>query len=99
IPSLGLSGIVDEANKTISLISIDEIGSVLANVSISHGATISPDPTKTALNYDEDLTLTVTAQNGVTKAVYTVRKDVPNKVERGMRNGSAKILWTKKLQS
>ena len=80
INSLGLSGIIDEANKTISIISIEEIGNVLAEVSISHGATISPDPTQTALNYDEELTLTVTAQNGVTKTVYTLRKDVPIKL-------------------
>lgn len=97
--SLGISGIIDEENKLISLISIDPIGEVLAEMSISHGATINPDPRNTALNYDEDVTLTVTAQNGIDKTVYTVRKDVPNKVERGMRNGSAKILWTKKLQS
>lgn len=97
--TLGISGIIDEDNKTISLISIEEIGEVLAEVSISHGASISPDPTSTALNYDQDLALTVTAQNGVDKVVYTVHKDVPNKVDRGMRNGSAKILWSKKLQS
>ncbi len=97
--ALGISGIIDEENKTISLISIELIGEVLAEISISHGATISPDPRTSALNYDQDVTLTVTAQNGVDKAVYTVRKDMPNKVDRGMRNGSAKILWTKKLQS
>lgn len=97
--AVGISGIIDEDNKTISLISIEEIGEVLAEVTISHGATISPDPTTTALNYDQDIAVTVTAQNGVDKVVYTVRKDVPNKVDRGMRNGSAKILWTKKLQS
>src|SRR5690554_1547548 len=97
--ALGISGIIDEANKTISLISIDLIGEVLAQVSISHGATISPDPRVTSLDYDQDVVLTVTAQNGVDKVNYTIRKDVPNKVERGMRNGSAKILWTKKLQS
>lgn len=97
--TVGISGIIDEANKTISLISIDPIGEVPAEVSISHGATISPDPRTTPLNYDQEVTLTVTAQNGVNKVVYTVRKDVPNKVERGMRNGSAKILWSKKLQS
>lgn len=97
--ALGISGIIDEENKTISLISIEPIGEVLAEMSISHGATISPDPRTSALNYDQDVTLTVTAQNGVNKVVYTVRKDVPNKVDRGMRNSSAKILWTKKLQS
>lgn len=97
--ALGISGIVDEENKTISLISIESIGEVLAEVSISHGATIDPDPRTVALNYDEEVTLTVTAQNGIDKTVYTVRKDVPKKVERGMRNGSAKVLWSKKLQS
>lgn len=97
--TIGISGIIDEENKLISLISIDPIGEVLAEMSISHGATINPDPRNTALNYDEDVTLTVTAQNGIDKTAYTVRKAVPNKVERGMRNGSAKILWTKKLQS
>lgn len=96
---LGISGIIDEQNKTISLISIEPIGEVLAEASLSHGATVSPDPRNTALNYDQEVTLTVTAQNGVNKSVYTIRKDVPNKVERGIRNGSAKILWTKKLQS
>ncbi len=97
--TVGISGIIDEENKTISLISIEPIGEVPAEVSISHGATISPDPRTTPLNYDQEVTLTVTAQNGVNKVVYTVRKDVPNKVDRGMRNGSAKILWSKKLQS
>ncbi|MDD3910059.1 MAG: DUF5018 domain-containing protein, partial [Proteiniphilum sp.] len=99
LDALGISGIIDELNKTISLISIEPIGEVLAKLSISHGATISPDPRTTALNYDDEVTLTVTAQNGSDKAIYTIRKDVPNKVELGMRNGSAKVLWSKKLQT
>ncbi|MDD2245966.1 MAG: DUF5018 domain-containing protein [Proteiniphilum sp.] len=99
LDALGISGIIDELNKTISLISIEPIGEVLAKLSISHGATISPDPRTTALNYDNEVTLTVTAQNGSDKAIYTIRKDVPNKVELGMRNGSAKVLWSKKLQT
>ncbi|MDD2512278.1 MAG: DUF5018 domain-containing protein [Proteiniphilum sp.] len=96
---LGISGIIDEQNKTISLISIEPIGQVLAELSISHGATIIPDPRTTAQNYDEDVMLTVTAQNGSDKAIYTVRKDVPNKVELGMRTGSGKVLWSKKIQT
>ncbi|WP_286833920.1 MULTISPECIES: DUF5018 domain-containing protein [unclassified Proteiniphilum] len=99
LDALGISGIIDELNKTISLISIEPIGEVLAKLSISHGATISPDPRTTALNYDNEVTLTVTAQNGSDKAIYTIRKDVPNKVELGMRNGSDKVLWSKKLQT
>lgn len=97
ITSAGLSGIVDDSKKTVSLISIDEIGSVLADVTISHGATISPDPTKVAQNYDVEFTVTVTAQDGVHKAVYTVKKAVPEKVELGLRPNSRKLLWAKKL--
>lgn len=99
ISTLGIAGIIDEEAKTISLISIESIGEAIAEASISHGATISPDPRVTALNYDQEVTLTVTAQNGIEKAVYTVNKAVPNKVELGIRNGSAKIMWAKKIQS
>ncbi|MEA4850588.1 MAG: DUF5018 domain-containing protein, partial [Paludibacter sp.] len=97
IPSMGLVGIIDEATKKISLITTDEVGSVLATVVVSHGATISPDPSKQAINYDQNFTVTVTAQDGKTKATYTVKKEVPQKTELGLRPGSLKLLWAKKL--
>jgi len=99
LASLGLSGVIDEANKKISLISVDPIGSALATVTVSHGAIMSPDPTTTALNYNNDVQITVTAQNETTSAVYTVKKAVPSKTDFGMRTGSAKILWSKKLNT
>lgn len=99
LKSLGLSGIIDDDKKTISLISIDPIGEALADVTLSHGATINPDPRTAAMNYDNEFTLTVTAQDGVAKSVYTIKKEVPEKVEFGMRGGSAKVLWSKKLQA
>lgn len=99
LASLGLSGIVNEDLKTISMISIDPLGSVLANVVISHGATMQPDPTKQALNYDNDVQITVTAQNGTNSSVYTVKKAVPSKTTFGLRSGSAKVLWSKKLNT
>lgn len=97
IPSIGLSGVIDETNKTISLISVDNIGSVKADISISHHATISPDPSEVAMDHDVDFQLTVTAQNGTTKAVYTVQKATPQKIEMGIRTNSHKLLWAKKL--
>ena len=97
IADKNLSGIINENEKTISLISLDDLSDMLAQVSISHGATIFPDPTVEALNYNQDVQLTVTAQNGVDKTVYTVKKDVPNKLAAGLRKSSAKVLWTKKL--
>ncbi len=97
LPSVGLEGIINEETKRISLIALEDIGEVLADVNISHGATISPDPRVTAQNYDKDVRLTVTAQNGTTQTVYTVTKEIPEKLAAGMRAKSAKILWTRKL--
>lgn len=99
LSSLGLSGIIDEDNKNISLIFLGSIGEALADVSISHGATLNPDPREIALDYDKELSVTVVAQNGVAQSTYTIRKEVPPKVNFGIRNGSAKVLWSKKLQS
>lgn len=98
LSSLGLSGVVNEASKTISIISLNDIGKVLANISVSFGATLSPDPRTTAQNYDSPFKITVTAQNGTTTSVYTVQKSIPAKTKFGMRSGSAKILWQKKLE-
>ena len=97
LTSLGLSGIINESAKTISLISVESIGEAVADVSISHGATISPDPATIALNYDQEQKLTVTAQNGTSQSVYTVKKEIPNKIAAGLRANSAKLLWAKKL--
>jgi len=99
ITSLGLSGVIDEGNKVISLISVDPIGTALATVSVSHGATMQPDPTTVAQNYNNDIQITVTAQNATTSSVYTVKKAVPSKIDLGFRAGSAKILWSKKLNA
>lgn len=97
LASLGLSGIINESAKTISLISVESIGEAVADVSISHGATISPDPATIALNYDQEQKLTVTAQNGTSQSVYTVKKEIPSKIAAGLRANSAKLLWAKKL--
>ncbi len=99
LAGLGISGVINEESKTISLISIEPIEDALANVSVSHGATLSPDPSVVALDYNMGVEITVTAQDGVSKSVYTVIKAVPQKTDFGMRAGSAKILWAKKLNS
>lgn len=99
IPSLEFGGIINETNKTVSQMSVDPFGSSLADVVLSHGATISPDPTKVSLNYDEPFNVTVTAQNGKDKAVYAVRTVKPNKLPKGMRQGSGKLLWSKSLDN
>ncbi len=97
LQSVNLSGLVKEADKVISLVSADEIGKQLATVSISHGATISPDPASVALDYDQEQQFKVTAQDGVTSRVYTVKKEIPQKISNGLRASSAQLLWVKKL--
>lgn len=97
LPGFSISGIINETTKTISLVSAEDLSSELAEYKLSPHATISPDPRTTALNYNEDQTFTVTAHNGTTQATYTVKKSMPDKIPSGIRPGSAKILFTKKL--
>lgn len=99
LPSLGISGVIDQNNKTVSLVSTDNIGSALAEIKLSPHAVISPDPATVALNYDQEVELTVTAHDGVTKNVYTVQKKLPEKLNFGIRSGSAKEMFIKKLNA
>lgn len=88
-----LNGIIDKAAKTVSIISVESLNGVLGSFEVSAHATISPDPSVEALNYDEPVTLTVTAHDGVTKAEYTVVKDVPEKIEAGFNKESVEQLF------
>src|SRR5690554_14546 len=99
IPALGLSGIINESQKTISLIAIDELEPALADVTLSYHATISPDPREELLDFNEEMTLTVTAHDGVTQNIYTVKKEIPEKLPFGIRSGSAKLLFAKQLKA
>ncbi len=78
-----LSGVIDEASHTVSLISADDLSSVLGTAEVSAHATISPDPAAAPLNYNSPVEFTVTAHDGVTKQVYTVSKSIPEKIASG----------------
>ena len=71
----------------------------MGNVTLSYHASISPDPRTTELDYNSDVELTVTAHDGVTQNVYTVKKEVPEKLAYGIRTGSAKLMFAKKLKA
>ena len=88
-----LTGVIDQASKTISLISADDLSSCLADFEVSAHATISPDPSAVALNYNEPVELTVTAHNGVDKQVYTVKKNIPAKIPYGFNATSVESLF------
>lgn len=77
-----ISGIIDKAAKTVTLISVDDLAACTATAQVSAHATISPDPSE-VLNYNEPIKFTVTAHNGVDKTEYIVSKGLPEKIEKG----------------
>lgn len=99
LPSAGLTGVINETEKTISLVAIGNLDPELADVTLSYHATISPDPETIVMDFNVGQQLTVTAHDGVTKSVYTVKKEIPEKLPFGIRSGSAKLLFAKKLKA
>lgn len=87
-----ISGIVDEAQHKVSLVSAEDLSAAVATVSISAHATISPDPSEPH-DYNNGFTFTVTAANGVDKTEYTVVKEVPEKIDYGFNASSVKQLF------
>ena len=98
LPSAGISAIINETTKVISIPGFPPDEPVLANLRLSPHATISPDPRVTALNYMQEHELTVTAHDGVTKTVYTVKNEIPPRLPYGIRPNSAKIMFVKQLK-
>ena len=87
-----IPGIIDEDNKTISLVTADDLSTATADITLSPHATITPDPTQPH-NFNTPFQFTVTADNGTTTATYTVVKQVPPKIDNGYRAGSEKKLF------
>lgn len=97
IPAKNITGVIDEKNYTISLVTVENIGLQIAEVSLPHGATCEPDILTLPLSYDEEQTVKVTAQNGKDYLIYTIKKAIPAKLSSGIRPNSGKLLWAKKL--
>lgn len=93
LPSLGLTGVIDQEKAEVSIIALGDLEPATATYQLSYHATISPDPAVEALDYNNDVKLTVTAFDGVTKKTYTVKKNVPSKTKSGIREGSQKNLF------
>lgn len=95
-----LTGVINENAKLISIVFAGAPAPQLAEVELSFGARISSEvnPAFHACDYSKDVVFTVTAQDGVTSADYTVRAEMPATLEKGMRANSGKILWNVKLK-
>ena len=99
IPSKSVSGIINETTNTIFLPVFDTSEPLLASIRLSWHATISPDPRVTPLDWSEDQELTVTAHDGITRNVYTVKLQIPDKLPYGIRPGSAKLMFAKQMKA
>ncbi len=92
LPNLGLTGIIDQAKQEISIVPKTDapLKPALAKYQLSYHATISPDPAVKEFDYNDEngVQLTVTAHDGETQKTYTVKKNVLEKVESGIRKGS-----------
>jgi hypothetical protein len=93
-----LTGVIDEDSKTISLVTMADLSECTAVVTLDAHATISPDPAEVH-NFNDGFKFTVTADNGTTTAVYTVKKQIPNKLASGYRKGSETELFSTDLQT
>jgi hypothetical protein len=90
-----LTGVIDQDEKSISIISTEDLSSCLAEYTLSSHATISPDPATVPmdLSSSDGVKLTVTADDGVSTATYTVIKNIPSKLAIGIRSGSGTSLY------
>lgn len=96
IPTADVPAIINPLTHQIKLVTEETVGSHLAVVELSHGATLDPDPRVQPIDFDADPQITVIAQNGTDKCVYSIIKATPTKLPFGIREGSEKILWAKK---
>lgn len=87
-----LAGVIDKKSNTVSIIYLDALDACTAVAEISAHASISPDPAS-VLNYDEGVTFTVTAHDGVSKTQYKVEKNIPEKIPAGFNKNSAERLF------
>ena len=92
------SGLVKDNVSTVAILTDGAVGVRKAAVKVSPHATIFPDPSTEAVDFDDPtLTFTVTAHNGKSKRTYSVIKEIPPKREFGLRPKSGKVVFAKQL--
>ena len=86
-------GVIDASSRRVSLVSADDLSSCTATAQVSAHATISPDPSEPR-SYNDPVEFTVTAHDGVTESVWTVVKEVPEKIDYGFNSTSVTQLFS-----
>lgn len=95
IEDLGITGLIDQNAKTVSLITAEDLSNVDVEVSVSpHANVVEP---LTHMNLNAPFSITVLAHDGVSKTVYQVQKMAPPKISYGFRSGSQALSFNLKL--
>ncbi len=97
LPDASLSGVIN--GNDISLVSAETIPTCTAEVTLSPHATMDPDPRVVPQDWNNDVTIKVTAFDEEHTATYVVSKGVPQRLESGIRSGSETILFEKRLNA
>ncbi len=93
-----VDGIIDETKKTILIPYLDDLSSVHVSGQVSPHATLSKIGDKNyketiAYNLNSGQTVTVLAEDGTTKGVYTVTQGTPDLIDMGINSSSVKELF------
>ncbi len=96
LPEKQMKGFVIEENRLVGLVSGGiNLSNLKPSIVVSPHATVSPDPS-IPQNFNNPVVYTVTADDG-TKVGYTVQIITPNKITKGFRPESMKLMWQKTL--
>lgn len=95
-----VTGIVDDIRNQISIISTEALTDVNIMYELyPHATAVMSTGSFNNVNLSTDPQIIVTAHNGADTKTYTIKKDVPSKVTKGIREGSAKFLFAKQLNA
>ncbi|HEX2845442.1 MAG TPA: DUF5018 domain-containing protein [Chitinophagaceae bacterium] len=95
IEALGVTGLIDQNTKTISLITVEDLSNVDVDVTVSPHASVVES--LTGMNLNNPTSITVLAHDGVSKTVYQTQKTAPPKIPYGFRAGSQNQSFNLKL--
>ncbi|SMD12440.1 DUF5018 domain-containing protein [Pedobacter nyackensis] len=95
IESVGVTGLIDQDKKTISLITVEDLSAVAVDVTMSAHATL--DRSLQSVNLNSPTQITVIAHDGVSKTTYSVMKTAPAKITYGFRSGSENLSFNLNL--
>lgn len=95
IESIGVTGLIDQNAKTVSLITAEDLSDVNVEVSISAHASV--EGSLQGLDLNAPTSFTVVAHDGVAKTTYQILKTAPPKIPYGFRSGSQNLNFNLKV--